>query len=127
LGDRQYACSQPECQEARQRGNVAAWRARHPAYRVEHAIRLRELRAAKEQQVVDPLEVPPPLSGLPWDVAQKSFGIQGTDFLAHLARLLLVTSKKSMPAQVLETTAETGRLPRVTGEKSIPGPAESGP
>ncbi len=60
----------------------------HPEYRVAQAMRLRERLAAK-QQVVDPLEMPVPLSGLPWQVAQKHFGVQGADFLAQFGRLLV--------------------------------------
>jgi hypothetical protein len=59
-----------DCQKQRQHDNVAAWRQLHPEYRVAQAMRLRERLAAKEQ-MVDPLEMPAPLSGLPWQVAQR--------------------------------------------------------
>lgn len=90
------------------------------------AMRLRERLAAK-QQVVDPLEMPSPLSGLPWQVAQKYFGVQGTDFLAQFGRLLVREAGKLVSAQLLETTAETGRLPPGSPGKPIPVPAGSGP
>jgi hypothetical protein len=35
------------------------------------------------------LVLPPPLSQLPWDMAQDEFGVVGTDFLGHLGRVLL--------------------------------------
>jgi hypothetical protein len=60
-------------------------------------MRLRELRAAKGH-AVDPLEMPVPLDRLPWDVAQKSFGVQGADFIGYLGRLLGPGAPKSMPS-----------------------------
>ncbi len=125
-GDRQHVCSAPECQKQRQHDNVAAWRQLHPEYRVAHAMRLRE-RLAHKQQVVDPLEMPAPLSGLPWQVAQKYFGVQCTDFLAQFGRLLVREAEKLVSVQQLETTAEPGRLAGVTPEKAIAAPAGSGP
>ncbi len=89
-------------------------------------MRLRERLAAK-QQVVDPLEMPVPLSGLPWQVAQKYFGVQGADFLAQFGRLLVREAGKLVPAQPLETTAETGRHAGATPGKAIAAPARSGP
>jgi len=125
-GDRQHVCSAPDCQKQRQHDNVAAWRQLHPEYRVAQAMRLRERLAAKEQ-VVDPLKMPAPLSGLPWQVARKYFGVQGTDFLAQFGRLLVREAGKLVPAQPLETTGETGRLAGVTPEKAIAALAGSGP
>lgn len=87
-------------------------------------MRLRELLVARKQ-VVDPVEVPAPLSELPWEVAQKQFGVQGADFLAHFGRLLLFDSKKLVPAEVPETTGETGRHAGVAPGKPIPAPAGS--
>lgn len=42
---------------------------------------------------VDPLVLPPPLSRLPWDIAQETFGVVGSDFLGHLGRVLLTTAQ----------------------------------
>jgi hypothetical protein len=66
---------------------------------------------ADEAQVsVLPLVFPPPLSQLPWDLAQEEFGIAGTDFLGHLGRVLLGAAQDQKPGQVVELTGETGRL-----------------
>ncbi len=97
LGDRQRVCSFEACQQERQRRNVAAWLHSHPDDAVRRHIRRRELRAAKGHPV-DPLKMPVPLDRLPWDVAQKSFGVQGADFIGHLGRLLGPEPKKSMPS-----------------------------
>lgn len=42
-----------------------------------------------------PLRVPAPLSRLPWDLAQDQFGVQGTDFIGIMGRMLLGTRKTS--------------------------------
>ena len=66
----------------------AAWRRRHPDYFT--ADRLQRRRVSQEAGVpVDPLTLPPPLSRLPWDIAQDTFGVVGSDFLGHLGRVLL--------------------------------------
>jgi hypothetical protein len=43
--------------------------------------------------VPDPLTLPPPLSSLPWDIAQETFGVTGSDFLGHLGRVLLISAQ----------------------------------
>lgn len=58
-----------------------------------------------------PLVLPPPLSQLPWDLAQETFGVAGTDFLSHLGRVLLVAAQDQKAVQVIDSTGETGRLP----------------
>jgi hypothetical protein len=55
--------------------------------------------------------LPPPLSSLPWDLAQDTFGVVGTDFLGHLGRVLLLAAQDQKTAQVLDSTGEQGRLP----------------
>jgi len=67
VGNRQRACSAPECQRARHREADRAWHARHRDYD----------RGRRWQVAVDaakpgspPPDHPPPLPGLPSDVAQ---------------------------------------------------------
>jgi hypothetical protein len=57
------------------------------------------------------LALPPPLSQLPWDLAQDEFGVVGTDFLGHLGRVLLDAAQDQKASQVIEPTGEAGRLP----------------
>jgi hypothetical protein len=42
-----------------------------------------------EKQHPEPLRLPPPLSRLPWDLAQDQFGVQGADFLGVMGKVLL--------------------------------------
>jgi hypothetical protein len=71
----------------------------------------RRLEAEEANGAVLPLVLPPPLSQLPWDVAQEAFGVIGTDFLSHLGRVLLVAGQDQKASQVLDTTGESGGLP----------------
>lgn len=125
IGDRQRVCSATPCQEKRQQDNAAAWRARHPAYGVKRRMRLRELRAAKEE-AVDPLELPGPLGELPWEVAQEEFGVQGADFIGHLARLVVRRLQELIRKQSLESTRESSGLRGAGGKEQIRAQAASG-
>src|SRR5713226_5552738 len=85
VGRRQRACSAPTCQIARRARTQASWRRRNPDYFIADRIQRRHLTA--EERSVPPLLFPPPLSQLPWDLAQDTFGVVGTDFLGHLGRV----------------------------------------
>ena len=63
--------------------------------------------------MIEPLQLPPPLSQLPWDIAQDEFGLVGTDFLGHLGRVLLRSGQDERMAQVRVSIDESGRLPPV--------------
>ena len=111
VGRRQRACSAPACQIARRVRTQASWRRRNPDYFIAHRVQRRRLKADEAQAAVLPLVLPPPLSQLPWDLAQEEFGVAGTDFLGHLGRVLLGAAQDQKTGQVLESTGETGRLP----------------
>lgn len=111
VGRRQRACSAPTCQMARRAQTQASWRRRNPDYFIAHRMQRRRLEAEEAEGAVLPLVLPPPLSQLPWDVAQEAFGVTGTDFLSHLGRVLLVAAQDQKAGQVSDSTGETGRLP----------------
>ena len=111
VGRRQRACSGPACQIARRAKTQASWRRRNPDYFIAHRVQRRRVKAAHASAGVLPLVLPPPLSQLPWDLAQDTFGVVGTDFLGHLGRVLLRAVQDQKAGQVLETIGETGRLP----------------
>ncbi len=84
----------------------AAWRARNPDY-----FRARWIqRRGGGGNPPEPLKLPPPLSHLPWDIAQDEFGPVGTDFLGHLGRVLLRFGQDERMAQVPVSADEFGRL-----------------
>ena len=111
VGRRQRACSATACQIARRARTQASWRRRNPDYFIAHRVQRRRLNADEVQAAVLPLVLPPPLSQLPWDLAQEEFGVAGTDFLGHLSRVLLVAAQDQKAAQVIDPTGETDRLP----------------
>ena len=86
VGRRQRACSASACQTARRARTQASWRRRNPDYFIAHRVQRRRLQAEAAEGGVLPLVLPPPLSQLPWDLAQEEFGMAGTDFLGHLGR-----------------------------------------
>jgi hypothetical protein len=65
---------------------------------------------------VEPLRLPPPLSRLPWDIAQDEFGLVGTDFLGHLGRVLLRAEQDERGSQVRASIGEIGTLPQVAAQ-----------
>ena len=111
VGRRQRACSAPACQVARRAKTQASWRRRNPDYFIAHRLQRRGVKAEVPHAVVPPLVLPPPLSQLPWDLAQDTFGVVGTDFLGHLGRVLLGAAQDQRAGQVIDVTGETGRLP----------------
>jgi hypothetical protein len=110
VGRRQRACSATACQIARRARTQASWRRRNPDYFIAHRVQRRRLNADEVQAAVLPLVLPPPLSQLPWDLAQEEFGVAGTDFLGHLGRVLLRAAQDQKAAQVIDPTGETDRL-----------------
>ncbi|OFW20668.1 MAG: hypothetical protein A3H97_17350 [Acidobacteria bacterium RIFCSPLOWO2_02_FULL_65_29] len=108
VGRRQRACSALACQIARRAKTQACWRRRNPDYFIAHRIQRRRLKAEEPEAVVLPLALPPPLSQLPWDLAQDAFGVVGTDFLGHLGRVLLGAAQDQRAVQVVDSTGEAG-------------------
>jgi hypothetical protein len=75
----------------------------------------------EEGTLLEPLQLPPPLSHLPWDIAQDEFGLVGTDFIAHLGRVLLRSRQDEREVQVPASIEEIGRVPlRVAQDESHP-------
>lgn len=99
------------CQTARRARTQASWRRRNPDYFIAHRMQRRRVEAEEANGAVLPLELPPPLSQLPWDVAQEAFGVTGTDFLSHLGRVLLGAAQDQKAGQMLDSPGDSGRLP----------------
>jgi hypothetical protein len=110
VGVRQGACSERPCQVARRARTQASWRRRNRDYFT--ARRLQARAVSKEEGArLEPLQLPPPLSHLPWDIAQDEFGPVGTDFIAHLGRVLLRSGQDQRRVQIRASIDEIGRLP----------------
>ena len=87
-GDRQRACSTPDCQTARRQKTQANWRAENPGYAAAYRIDQRHL-----QPNPDPPHVPAPFDKLPWDLAKDQFGDKGADFIALICTLFQQAAK----------------------------------
>ena len=92
VGARQRACSAAACRAARRTRAQAAWRRHNPDYFTAHRLQRRRV-TSEAGRPPDPLSLPPPLSHLPWDIAQETFGVTGSDFLGHLGRVLLTAAQ----------------------------------
>src|SRR5436853_6410789 len=107
IGLRQRACRKPDCQIARRRKKQKKWRERHPDYFIARRI----LDRGKADRPPEPLRLPPPLSRLPWDIAQDEFGVQGADFLGILSTVLLRAAQDQFKAHPIENTGLADTLP----------------
>ena len=105
---RQKVCSRKECQSARRQQTQAGWRRRHPGY----FIQWRAKKRAEDNAAggVDPPRVPPPISDLPWEMAQEEFGVMGADFLASLGRKVLVHAKDQTRIKTAEIADEFSKV-----------------
>lgn len=115
IGDRQHACSKPECQSSRRRKKQAAWRAANADYFYARRVTERGAQVTSPSGGSDgvgapppPLRMPRPLDRLPWDLAQSQFGVQGADLLGIFGRLLLGPAQSQRRSQVLDTSKESG-------------------
>ena len=107
MGRRQRACGKDECQAARRVQTQKRWRDQNPDYFIGRRIEDR----GNQNRTPEPLQLPPPLNQLPWDIAQDQFGVQGTDFIGHFGIVLLQAAQDQFKAYVVESkrTADTLR------------------
>lgn len=119
VGDRQRACGEPACQRARRKRNQDDWRGRHPGYFIEW--RARERAGRGESNPIEPPRLAPPLSQLPWAFAQKTFGIEGSDFLGSLGRILVRHAKDEIRRQPTGSTRGSTQVAQAVAKDEIPG------
>ena len=100
VGLRQQACREPDCQVARRKKKQKAWRKRNPDYFIARRIQDR----SRQDRPPEPLRMPPPLSQLPWDIAQSQFGTEGADFIGVVGKVLLCAAQSQFKAYVADAT-----------------------
>ena len=116
IGSRQRACGKPECRGKWRAKTQAAWRSRQPDYFIDRRLRQRSIAARdaaeaaeKRHEVVregkvpesattevrrpPPLRLPGALGRLPWDLAQDEIGVQTTDWIKLVAKVVLAMAK----------------------------------
>src|SRR6266516_1260299 len=98
IGSRQQTCRRPECQAARRKKKQKAWRERNPDYFIARRIKDR----SGQERPQEPLRLLPPLSRLPWDIAQSQFGTEGADFIGIMGAVLLRAAQSQFRAYVAE-------------------------
>ena len=103
IGKRQRACK-AECQAARRKKVQAAWRAKNPTYFIGRRIQER----SAQEDAPGPLRLPPPLSQLPWDLAQSEFTVQGADFIGVMGTVLLRAAQSEIKAHVADCNRVSG-------------------
>jgi len=118
VGTRQRACGQPDCQAARRKKTRAAWCSRNPGY---YAARRILARSALERPP-EPLRLPPPLSQLPWDIAQHQFGVKGADFIGVMGTLLLRVAQDLYQPYPIDSTVVPSALMQSVLQDQIPPP-----
>ena len=106
IGSRQRAGRNPQCQAARRVQRQRNWRQSRPDYFIARRIRER----GEQDRPPEPLRLPPPLSRLPWDIAQDEFGVQGTDFIGILSTVLLRAAQDQFKAYPVDTTGVADTL-----------------
>src|SRR5438128_5304665 len=108
VGDRQRACTKPECQTARQQKTQASWRSRNSGYAIAWRI---DRRATQAQQPSESLRLPAPLNQLPWEFAKDQFGVQRADFIGVMGALILRATKGQFGPYPVDPTRLPGTLP----------------
>ena len=115
VGLRQRACKNPDCQAARRKKKQKEWRKRYPDYFTAQRIQDRN----KERRIPEPLELPPPLNHLPWDIAQDEFGAKGADFIGVMGALLLRAAQSQFKAYIPEDSRVIDTLPGKPAQSEI--------
>jgi hypothetical protein len=115
IGPRQRACRNPACQAARRKKKQRAWRERNPDYFIARRIQDR----GRQDREPEPLRLPPPLSQLPWDIAQSQFGTEGADFIGIMGTLLLRSAQSQFKAYVIEAAGVADTLPADAAQSQI--------
>ena len=77
-----------------------SWRDRNADYFIARRIQER----SKPDQSPEPLRLPPPLSRLPWDIAQDEFGVKGADFIGIFGTVLLRAAQDQFRAYPIDPT-----------------------
>ena len=108
VGNRQKVCANQACKASQRKRSQAAWRRRNPDYEV--ARRLNEQVSARPlPEAPDPHRegaARPPLTRLPWDVAQDEFGVKGAEFIRVFGGVILRHCKDELGIQIIGITGE---------------------
>lgn len=140
---RQVSCSKVGCQRRRKDEAQSLWVAANPSYFHERWLRKRSEAAVAAEEAVrnprqlrtpegakDPVPRRPsatrmwaPLDQVPWDLVQDEIGVQVTDVIGLVAKVLLTAVQDEIRVQVAEHAGDRSKvLPSVDQDK-IAAPA----
>jgi hypothetical protein len=94
-GDRQRACSSPDCQRERHRRACSTWRRHHPDYD-------REDRLRRRLQVPEKATAAAPLRGVDWSAARDAVGLQVAVVIEETGQVLQHWARDAVSAQVTD-------------------------
>lgn len=125
IGDRQRACGTSECQRARHRAADRAWHARNRDYDRGRRwqVAVDAARAGSPPSVPDR---PPPMAGVPWDVAQDAMRAEAVVILAGVVRVLADWAQDEIRKQVLDPAWKSGGVGGVAAGRRDCGRAPPG-
>lgn len=103
-GDRQHACSSPDCQRERHRRACATWRRHHPDYD-------REDRLRQRLQAPDKATAGAPLRGIDWSAARDAVGLQVAVVIEETGEVLQRWARDAVSAQVTDPQRFRLQLP----------------
>lgn len=142
VGSRQKTCSD-ECRKERRRRKQAEWREKNPEYFKARWLKERSRRAAEAEraavQAIEDIKAgrpPPPfeerprppnpirmcgeLSRLPWRAMQSEIGIETTDYIAVVTKVILRLVQSEKESEVIENTREPPRVQKEVAQTQIP-------
>jgi hypothetical protein len=70
--------------------------------------------------------LPPPLSRLPWDIAQDEFGVKATDFIGVLGTLLRRDAQSQFEAYLTDLSRLPNTLPPASAQSQMRPIPQSG-
>ena len=122
VGARQRACRKPDCQKARRAKTQKAWREKNPDYWTTRRLQQRSASAKAARQAAKAVRSGRPLAGgssaqppllprvpreleaIPWGFARTEMGLEATDFLVLVLKVVLQYVQDQIEAQVPDST-----------------------
>lgn len=143
MGARQISCSKAECRQRRKREAQSRWLNGNREYFVERRLRKRSEAAAAADEAanrpcqfrsMDPAKGPvprrpaairmgAPLDRVPWELAQDEIGVQVTDLIGLVAKVLLRATQDEIRVQLAVSKADRPRVPFPPAQDEIEGTA----
>ena len=108
-GDRQRACSSPECQRERHRRSCLAWHVRNPGYDRDTRLRQRVHKELPDNPQNIGLESPP-IQALDWIVIRDAVGLEVVVVLEEALKVVTNWARDAVRSQLVVKKRDTGRL-----------------